>query len=683
MSEWLLGIFVVLTAIGLSGLLLVFCTFLLYATAERRHSAANLWPLAAGLLAAALATAASLGVYGYDFGTNAYHVQQLPLIERLGDASVFPRDPYVETAKSFPSHFARMLGWLVQREAEQGRSPERLFWFLHLGASFLTFLAFYALSHSLFQDTWGAVLSLALFVVSQPLHLATPLAMDVVGRSHFDLTTAAWPIAFFILTLWSLHFTGLASLVAGFLGYVHPLMGGQLLAVLTAASLYEAVFDRREHWALRIATAFVPGALAGLPLWAGMVRAGTLSGDGVAEAMRVWFPAHSFASSWTFAHWLFAVPLLLICAQAVWRARRYEEYRHRFPALLAGLALLWAGGLLFGEGLGWDTVLKAQLYRTDALLLVMALAAVGHDIRKYWGHSRATTWCLGGVLAMAFAGPPKPAYLLLAGGLWLLWEWANEREFEPYGPTLMAALKTLAAAFAVLSLASLWGDPRSAWTFGPEQSLATLFLLTAMGLGWWKAVRIAPWAMRVGTAAVLVAALYPAVHAGVRRLSIGALSPVSPVDREKRELAGWAAKETGPEDLFVVPPGEDFRLSLRRPVAFEWVDGAAMHWRPGFAAAWRRRAGEFGVDEAAMREWWRRRDRETFSGADGTAGPSPVETGFRSLTEAQLAALAAKHQAAYLIAYADMPVFKKHFRQAAAGRTFRVYQYLYNYTDKS
>jgi hypothetical protein len=65
----------------------------------------------------------------------------------------------------------------------------------------------------------------------------------------------------------------------------------------------------------------------------------------------------------------------------------------------------------------------------------------------------------------------------------------------------------------------------------------------------------------------------------------------------------WALNNTDSASLFITPPYiNGFRVYSRRPVFVEWVDGAAMHWCPGFGDEWADRLDRLKYSKSMMRQ---------------------------------------------------------------------------------
>src|SRR6185295_14970183 len=143
----------------------------------------------------------------YSFKTSDYQAAQLPLIERLADPEAYPHDAFVDTAAEFPAGMARLAARAVRRNTPL----ERMARDYHLAALYLTCFAFFFLAQTLFMDLRGSLLALGLFVLSYPLHIASPLAYEIMGKDHFDVSEGAWPFALFTLALWGLGHTAVAS----------------------------------------------------------------------------------------------------------------------------------------------------------------------------------------------------------------------------------------------------------------------------------------------------------------------------------------------------------------------------------------------------------------------------------------------------------------------------------------
>ena len=672
-TEVVVGIVAIATLVVVALSVVFLCLLILNLTGRSRINV-DIAGWGGAFIAAALAAALSVGLYGYSFKTSDYQAAQLPLIERLADPEAYPHDAFVDTAAEFPSGIARIAAHSLRR----GRPLERVARDFHLAALFLTCFAFFFLAQSLFTDLRGSFLALALFVVSFPLHIASPLAYEIMGKDHFDVTEGAWPFALFALAFWGLGHTAVASAAAGALVWLHPLIGVLLLAALAASAAAEGLLDRRQPLIIHLTPALLPGLVVSLPFWMLQANPKLFSGGALLSGtLRAWYPPAFFAGAWSGPHWLYAAGILALSGYSVWRTRSYEEYHYRLPSLLIGLPALWLTAFLAGDLLHFRPVLLAQFFRTDVLLVIVALSAAGHQIRKYFSSSRAQTWCLGALLLLAWAGRPLWAYLMLATAAWVFWEWANEREFESYGPWLRRGAYGSASLLAGWGLASLFASGAS-WALEPDRSLGTLAAVLLAGLGAWRAALFPGWARRAATVVLLLLAFLPALRVVAFRVRAGTLASESDRDKDVRDLAASLSELAGPSDRLLTPPGEKFRALLGRPVVFEWNDAMAAQWAPGFDALWLDRLKDFHIDPAAMGPFWKERDR-AIAGAATPSGASPLEAAFRALSARDLAALAEKHGATYVVAYADQPLSSRYFTPVASSKYFKAYQYLLDY----
>ena len=149
-------------------------------------------------------------------------------------------------------------------------------------------------------------------------------------------------------------------------------------------------------------------------------------------------------------------------------------------------------------------------------------------------------------------------------------------------------------------------------------------------------------------------------------------------DKDVRDLSASLSELAGPSERLLTPPGEKFRGMLGRSVVFEWNDAMAAQWAPGFDALWLDRLKDFRIDPASMGPFWKERDRD-IAGSPSASGAAPLEAAFLALSSRDLAALAEKHGAAYVVAYADQPLSSRYFTPVASSKHFKAYQYLFNY----
>ena len=509
---------------------------------------------------------------------------------------------------------ARELPSLLGRAlaALPGGTGAKAFFALHLGSRLAAFAAFWYLSFSLTGSAAGAALGSLLLAAAPQLHTASPLARDLFFRCQFDLSAAAAPFLLLGLAGW---FGDGPRLLAGSLAcaaFANPLSALLLLAACAAAGLLElAYYKGQGEYARRLGPAVLLAVLALAVLLARGPE------PELGPALAIWFPAHYFAGSWSAPHLAWGGASLLLAFAGLRAAAGVFRGGKRLAAFSFGLTGLWlfyycASLLLPG------TVLLSQLYRADSLLWLVFLALLG----PLAAHAAAN----GGTLLLAAAGG-LCAVSPLAGPAWL------------------------AAAAALLALAAY--RPAAALSLPVPAGLAAP-LRTAL------------------LAAALTIGLDPWLRTAAERGGFGV--PAAPAEAEAAGLGAWAAAATKPADVFFTPPGESLRLALRRPVVFEWTDGAAAHWSPGFAAAWLARARDYGVDPAAAAAWWLAADRDLYGAWTGPRAETPAAKAFRSMDEDRLAALAEKYGAKYLVAYAGMPEFRRRFAPRAAGARYRVYE---------
>lgn len=510
--------------------------------------------------------------------------------------------------------------------------------------------AYFELALLLCGSAAPAAMALLFFTVSPALHLASPLAGDVAGRSHFDLSGAAWPALLLGVRAWLESRALAASLWAGAAALLQPLMGVQALLFMGLAELCS---EPRWPDPKALARLLLPGTLCAAPFVLRRLFAPAAQVD-PAAVLRFWYPLHYFADAWSLAHVLSAVSALAFGAALLWTAEGAP--RRRLRGALAAFALLFAAAAL-APG---SSLRLLQLFRLDGLLFALALALAA---RAAWTLAQAESLedraCAGLLLAAASAKGGPPIWAAAAAAVVLRESPARAGRAAVFAEVFaLAAAGELALSGAVLPFAP-----------GPERALALLLLgalvllelatrrrwLSLPALGLLAALSFLPWAQ--------VAAY---------RLSHRAWSPQSGPDRERGELGAWARRGTQPSDLFVVPPLADFRVPLGRPVVWEWIDGAAVHWSAAFGERWVSELRRIGVDSTRLEGYWRRRDEEAYLLRPGAGEAHPAEEAYRLLGSDGRAALALERGARFIVEDASAEPCAPGWREVWKGSYYRV-----------
>jgi len=134
---------------------------------------------------------------------------------------------------------------------------------------------------------------------------------------------------------------------------------------------------------------------------------------------------------------------------------------------------------------------------------------------------------------------------------------------------------------------------------------------------------------RSGAWAVLALAVLQFIPAMMERSRIG-LEYLPQRERDWHAVQFWAMAHTPERAVFFTPMQlQGFRVFSRRSSVCEWLDGAAMHWAPGFEKNWLARL----------------RDVYLLTGGKG-AGPQKMDASRRALF---FRALSGKYGASYVV----------------------------------
>jgi hypothetical protein len=514
---------------------------------------------------------------GYQFGAGNQAVQ-IPFLLKSADPSLFARDAMVDrTIAHYPSWFFRGLGSLI------GTGEVQSWYFaLHVLTAAATLAAAYALSWSMFQDRASSAVAILLLL---PAHHRA-LGGDGLYSAAFTHTWAALPVAILALALLYRERWLPAAALAGALFNVHALTAGYLGVMIACVLIGQRPW---RGWARLVAVAGVFIACAA-PTALAIVGQSEGFGQMWLAVTRARSAAHVLPSTW----WGAANPdlprfgmLLAMGVLAMSYAPAGARQRTTWLILLA-TAVLFVAGYVLGELLPVPPIVRAQLFRSSRLLLVILLVQIAHAVaqglkapsNKAIGPESRLLEFVGAITVLvSLAVPPLLLFLPVAMAWWVVVALTNGRlsvvQASFAGAAgLVTALAHGLIAFPVPGLRTRPGlAPLGAW-LGAGAMLAIgagLLAICRLRMGRWLG-----WSG--GVLALLAAgAMAWVVHSHV------AVPPDDPWVRVQL----WARDRTPPDSLFLTPirPG-GFRIHSRRSVVGEWRDGTQAFFAAGFAPVW-------------------------------------------------------------------------------------------------
>jgi hypothetical protein len=617
-----------------------------------------------------LISAAFLGLRGYNYGANVHHDQVLPFIIRLLQPAAFAGDPYVATFSSYPSLFPHLAAGLARAcggESGLARALAALYAVNILGVA----LALLALTARLCPRPRDRALAIALILSSQFLQANSFFGEDAMFRSYADGSSLAWMVLLGALACWFGGSRRAAAALVGLAANVNPLPAlhvGLVFAIAWASSEKKAW--RQE--AREMSSGLILACAAALPiLWRINRMPPQPAGDwSVALALKAWYPFHYFPETWPAGKWALGACSLALYSYLL--ATAPAAYRQRLRPLWCGALALAAVGLL-GRIAGSFALLRLQFFRCDVILVLLGILLTAERVSRQLERPGLRQSLLAGLTAATVT-------------VWFCWPLTllalAALIMEDLWPEGMAAAPLAAAFWGAALLAALGSLDRAAQgqaaLFSPYVSLALAALSALM-------IRPRQWNLppswrSVISIALLALAFSPLLSLIGTHWKTKSLSNLdSDMERRQEEwtvVQSWCARNTPPDSVFLVDPMMwGFRASSRRSVVFQWVDGAAMHWAPAYAALWRERLADYDGSLEAARKHWADLGQARWPLFWRSLRPPPpksaLEEAYFRMTPADVCRLRDKYHADYLvtdIAAAPLPL-----PVLLRGRTFRLH----------
>lgn len=595
----------------------------------------GLWLALAGLLGVA-----QVALAGYRFGVGNQSIQ-IPFLKYFMNPALYPRDDMVQrTLRDYPSYFYRLLAWATPHLG--GVAPA--FFMLHVLTAVLASMAILALGRAMFRDFRAGFVAVLLLLGGH--HRA--LAGDDLYSLGFTHTWAVFPVAIASLALlYRRHYTW-ALLVAGVAFNLHALTAAYVAFVTGFVAAGEAILcgageSWTRRWLWRPLKQAGPGAAlflcAAAPTLFLMMSRHQAYDQQWLDLTYLRSADHSFPFSW----WQAGLPdvprfaLIAGLAGLSWSLTPRTPARRRTGLAVLAVGVLFLAGVLLTQVWPVATVIRAQLFRSSRLLLVILFCQIAWGILTVWRSAggpagRWQCWLERGAALASAAIVVVPVLLPLlpyAFVLTLMAALCSGRLSLGQAVLAGTVLLTVATAsqeieFAIPGLAGSGGwnvrPAGASLRFWGLLSAATVLAGAAWGpFRWW----LQP------AAAVMAAAIAVLAAPGLLREQEGMRG--SPYQEAQR----WAKENTSLSALFLTPtqPG-GFRIGAERSVVAEWRDGTQLYFTADFAPRWWQRIKDLqpGVELANDNRHLLLRGRS-------------MET----LSDAQLVALADTYHASYIL----------------------------------
>ena len=537
-----------------------------------------LWALACVLLACA-----QLLWAGYQLGIGNQAIQ-IAFLQALHNPQLFTRDiMVVQTLHEYPSMFFRILALFLSVA-----DLPTLYLALHLLATAGVFIAIAALSRSIYDDHWAALVSLLILLAGHHQSLAG----ESFYSSGFTHTWAVFPLGLLALALLYRERYWSAFALAGAILNFHALEAAHLGVIFGIVGL---CLIKQIGWRKLAALLGIFALTASPTLWMIITQHHAPFDPLWLQLTHVRSADHSFPSSW----WQPGTPdlprfacILALAALALSFPMPAAARRKTWFAL-AAFGLLFAAGYLFTEIWPVPIVIRAQLYRSSRFLLAIAFILIAYAavcaFRLPWQKPSAkSNWCQWLEFASAaftLATLAIPAWLVLlpaAVAIALLTALISGR---------LAWYQALAAGASLIICLAAWQQslhfllpllsPEITWRglvdFVPPP-LLTLLLLAPVALLWWLSQRYPTKLITlVSTAAVTAITIPIFLH----------ILHQPPADAPWFDVQQWVRAHT-PVDALILTPSQPggFRIYSERSVVAEWRDGTQLYFNPAFAQPW-------------------------------------------------------------------------------------------------
>ncbi len=551
-----------------------------------------------------LIAAGSILTQGYTWGIINHGIQ-IPLMRLWAGDTAFAQDPFItEMASSYTTVFYPAVG-VASRYVPLPVLLFVLFVVLRLATLGLGFV----LGRTMFSDDVAGLWTAALLGVQTPT-----FAWDIVSDIYLTHGALAQVLILVCLLALARGRTVWAFFWAGLLFNVHGMHASHLMLALGVSVLSTV---RNRHGLLELGAGSALSLALAVPTLVWMKESGALGApvpDGYVQAIRDWFPAHHWPSTWGVLEWtllLFplgaAWPLYALShplfpggnargvARLGWTALmlgmatgllvelwpqptlvRFTGMRMSFLVALCGAPFLARAALQLTRALDRKDLPDARFSAATGVMLLMGLGLSTLYRNAYWLTLTPALWMIQAYRQGRSVN--HLALLLVAGALgWpalLTWSGARELPTNSADPTPHAffLIEGLVAGFAVAAVVAAYLRR----TEGPHRGLARRVLIQS---------------------AVLLAAL----HLAGRSVTLLAKSR-SGAFVEWREVQHWCGDHLQPGQRVMVPLTQmGLRTFSNQIPALDTQEGNALFHNPGYVDTFMGKLKLYGWERGEIR----------------------------------------------------------------------------------
>lgn len=522
------------------------------------------------LLAVAFAVL-QVALAGYTLGVGNQTIQ-IPMLKHLMNPELYAQDALVtDSVAAYPSYAYVCLSFICQFVEYQV-----VYAVLHFISSCLLFGAVLYASWVLFDELQSGMTAACLLVLGQHQALAGA-ELYSIGFTHTWLTLPwmLWSLVFF----WQQRYL-IAGISLGLLFNLHALHAAYAALFMTACFLSN--YDRKQlkPFVLLVLAAVV----LALPTLVQIVFTRQAPDAGWYALMAVRSAQHSFPLSlWQAGNSSISdfaqIVLLSACAFPFIAS---PQHRRMAVAVTLLFVLLLLAGILANEH---AIIIKAQLWRSSALFLLLCLLLCGHGLWCAWQESGMTMRLCAVALSICVIAAAVPSLQGLLYALLLLLSIA----VLAAGVVSWRLAITLAVCHCIIISAGIF------------LSLPWLSIGGGLHVYWDGWLLCCVLLSLLCIAAVVVRLTVPAMTGFVwqANLSVVVLAGavlyllirmLQPQHNAWLEAQDWVRLNTAQDARIAVPIHHNgFRINSERAVAGTWRDGTQLYFLPGFAETWQKR----------------------------------------------------------------------------------------------
>lgn len=551
---------------------------------------------------AAVFTALSLLIYGYDYGTTINHIQILPFFYKLANPSLFHNDYYVDTLSLFPSIYLYINAFLLR-----WFSLEKLYLPIYVVCKYLLLIFAYQLSYFLFPSRKTALFTVFLFATSSPINLKGLIGNDPLIKSCLFQTSLIAPFAVLcVLMFLRKKYKSAAAILAG-IYYLNALVGNYIFVMFSFAWFNIFIQERNRDSLKKAFLSVLLFSFLVLPglLW--VIKTNIAHPQHYSPYFAIWlknwYSGHYFLLDWGLMQWTYVISIC-VCFLIFFREGfRTCAHKDTVRSFLFGLFFLWLLAFLFGDILPVRRVILLQFFRSDMFFIAFGCVFAANYISTLISRQTVKHLIIASLFILAITEYNLPRSYGAALAVFILYNYSSQLESllarisRIPGKLLLAAQKAFLVSLILIAIINYFVY------YNKIKTVYFIILLLFLLITGQKTIplKLQKWV----TALIILFSLLPHIlsirYAFVNKTLSKYSTQQLEVERDWKAAQVWARENTAINSVFIVPVNmHGFRVYSQRPVFTEWTDGAAMHWSAGFEDIWVSRLEKLGFTRQEM-----------------------------------------------------------------------------------